>query len=270
MSRLGVSTEAAVAVYHRLSDVSNIDVVGVWTHFAMADAPGQSFTSTQRQRFTALLHELGDVPYHLENTGALMTGEGVSRTRDHASEASRSHGSGSQSNGSNEPSRPPTYVRAGIAVYGLAPSRVMDQDPDLRLGLAPALTLKARVTHLQTVQPGTSVSYGATWTATRPTRIATLGAGYGDGYPRLGSGRATVHIGGEQRPVVGNICMDMCMVDLGAPSGDLARRVEVGDAATLFGPRGPTMYDVADWAKTIPYEICCGLSRRVPRIYRDA
>jgi len=69
---------------------------------------------------------------------------------------------------------------------------------------------------------------------------------------------------------VGNICMDMCMVDLGAPTGALARRVEVGDAAILFGPRGPTMYDVADGAKTIPYEICCGLSRRVPRIYRDA
>lgn len=258
MSRLGVSPDAAASVYQQLSGTANIDVEGVWTHFANADAPGQTLTSTQRQRFTALLRDLGDVPYHLENTGALMTGEGVNHART------------TDGDFSDDIGRPPRYVRTGIAVYGLAPSRAMGNDPNLRLGLAPALTLKARVTHIQTVQPGTSVSYGATWTATRPTRIATLGAGYGDGFPRLGSGRATVRIGGQQRPVVGNICMDMCMVDLGAPTGECARRVEVGDAAILFGPRGPTMYDVADWANTIPYEICCGLSQRVPRIYRDA
>jgi len=265
MSRLGVSTDAAPSVYHRLSDAPNIDIAGVWTHFATADAPGDALTSTQRQRFAALLRELGDVPYHLENTGALMTGEGIDRAR---TIGARTNGSASSVSG--ELDRLPRYVRTGIAVYGLAPSYAMGHNPDLRLGLAPALTLKARVTHVQTIQPGTSVSYGATWTATRPTRIATLGAGYGDGFPRLGSGRATVRIGGEQRPVVGSICMDMCMVDLGAPTGELARRVEVGDAATLFGPRGPTVYDVAEWAKTIPYEICCGLSRRVPRLYRDA
>lgn len=258
MSRLGLSTDAAAPVYHQLSGTADVDVEGVWTHFATADAPGQALTTTQRRRFAALLRDLGDVPYHLENTGALITGEGVNHARS---------GDGGFS---DDVGRPPQYVRTGIAVYGLAPSRAMGEDPTLRLGLAPALTLKARVTHVQTIQPGTSVSYGATWTATRPTRIATLGAGYGDGYPRLGSGRATVRIGGEQRPVVGNICMDMCMVDLGAPTGECARRVEVGDAAVLFGARGPTMYDVADWAKTIPYEICCGLSRRVPRIYRDA
>jgi alanine racemase len=157
----------------------------------------------------------------------------------------------------------PAYVRSGIALYGLAPTEALAPDLDL----LPAMSMKARVTHLRTIDAGTSVSYGARWTAERPTRLATLGAGYGDGYPRLGSGTARVRIGGEMRPVVGTICMDMCMVDLGPPSGPLARRIEVGDAATLFGPGGPTAYDVARWAKTIPYEICCGLSRRVPRSY---
>ena len=254
MSRLGVSPDAVRPVFDRLRGAEHVEVAGVWTHFATADAPEQPLTGVQRERFAGLLRDLGDVPYHLENTGALMTGEGTSRTRTISDAIGRS----------------PAYVRTGIALYGLAPSETLGQDPEFRLGLAPALSLKARVTHAHTIQPGTSVSYGALWTATRPTRIATLGVGYGDGYPRLGTGSATVQIGGEQRPVIGAICMDMCMVDLGAPDGDLARRVEVGDAATLFGPRGPTMYDVAAWAETIPYEICCGLSRRVPRIYRDA
>jgi alanine racemase len=79
-----------------------------------------------------------------------------------------------------------------------------------------------------------------------------------------------VRIGGEERPVVGTICMDMCMVDLGPPDGPLAQSVEVGDEAVLFDPDGPTAYDVADWAETIPYEICCGISPRVPRRYVDS
>lgn len=131
------------------------------------------------------------------------------------------------------------------------------------------MQLRARVTHLKTVAPGTPISYGATWRASEPSRIATLGVGYGDGYPRLASGRAVVRIAGEKRPVVGTICMDMCMVNLGPPDRPPATDVSVGDEALLFGPEGPTMHDVADWAETIPYEICCDLSSRVPRTYTD-
>jgi alanine racemase len=160
---------------------------------------------------------------------------------------------------------PRPLVRTGIAVYGLAARPVLHERIDLR----PVMRLRARVTHLKTVSAGTPISYGARWRAPRRTRIATLGVGYGDGYPRRCTGEAVVRIGDAERPIVGSICMDMCMVDLGPSDQPLARRVEVGDQALLFGAEGPTLYDVADWAETIPYEICCGLSPRVPRRYVD-
>lgn len=250
MSRLGLAPGEVAEAVDRLRRAPGVTIEGLWTHFATADEPGHALTETQRTRFEALRRDLGlSLSFHTDNTGALLTDSGTLAHRA-ASDA-------------------PAYIRTGIALYGLAPTHALSE-ADASMTLRPALALHARVTHVRTVDAGTSVSYGATWTADRPTRLATLGAGYGDGYPRLVSGRAHVRIGGELRPVVGTICMDMCMVDLGPPDGPLARRIEVGDAATLFGPGGPTAYDIARWADTIPYEICCNLSRRVPRAYVDA
>ena len=244
MGRIGLSPDEAPAVISRLGTAPGVTLAGVWTHFATADTPESPFAQTQLARFEALLDEL-EIPtehVHAANTGALLT-------------------IGARAYEFSSP-----LVRTGIALYGLAAS------PDLhaRTDLRPVMRLGARVTHLKTVSAGTPVSYGAEWRAARPTRIATLGIGYGDGYPRLGSGRAAVRIGGQRRPVVGTICMDMCMVDLGRPDQPLAQTVEVGDEATMFGPDGPTLYDVAEWAETIPYEICSGLSPRVPRRYLPA
>ena len=241
MGRIGLSPDEAPAVLSRLNAASGVRLAGVWTHFATADTPESAFAQTQLARFEALLEDL-EAPIehvHAANTGALLT-------------------IGARAHGFSSP-----LVRTGIGLYGLAAS------PDLheRIDLRPVMRLRARVTHLKTVSPGTPISYGAEWRAPRSTRIATLGIGYGDGYPRLGSGRAAVRIGGEERPVVGTICMDMCMVDLGRPGRPPAQAVEVGDEATIFGPEGPTLYDVAEWADTIPYEICSGLSPRVPRRY---
>jgi len=249
MGRLGLSPEEAPGVIARLAEAPGVVLAGVWTHFATADEPESAFAQTQLSRFEALLAELDAAAaeirpehVHAANTGALLT----IGARTHAF--------------------PAPLVRTGIALYGLAASAELHARADLR----PAMRFTARVTHLQTVDAGTPISYGAQWRAPRRSRIATLGVGYGDGYPRLASGRAAVRIGGEERPVVGTICMDMCMVDLGPPDTPLARSVEVGDEAVLFGPDGPTMYDVASWAETIPYEICCGISPRVPRRYTDA
>ena len=243
MGRIGLSPDAAAGVIAQLAEAPGVVLAGVWTHFATADEPESAFAQTQLSRFEALLDDIEARPEHVHaaNTGALLT-------------------LGARAHDFSAP-----LVRTGIALYGLAASAELHA----RLDLRPVMRLSARVTHLKTVEAGTPISYGAQWRASRPTRIATLGVGYGDGYPRLGSGRAAVRIGGEARPVVGAICMDMCMVDLGPPGGALARTVEVGDEAVLFGPDGPTAYDVADWAETIPYEICCGLSPRVPRRYVD-
>jgi len=246
MGRIGIAPDAAPEVIARLSDAPGVSLAGVWTHFATADEPESAFAQTQLDRFRSVLDGL-DLPpafsghVHTANTGALLTIG--ARTHDFSA----------------------PLVRTGIALYGFAASAELHARIDLR----PVMRLSARVTHLKTVEPGTPISYGAYWRAPRTTRIATLGVGYGDGYPRLCSGRATVRIAGEDRPIVGTICMDMCMVDLGPPDQSPATEVEVGDEATMFGPSGPTLYDVADWAETIPYEICCGISPRVPRRYMD-
>lgn len=241
MGRLGLSPDDVPAVVSRLAETPGITLAGLWTHFATADAPGSTFAQTQLERFQAVVDDL-DAPVehvHAANTGALLT--------------------------IGEPAHDfsPSLVRSGIALYGLAAT------PELspRLDLRPAMQFTARVTQLKTVAAGTPISYGAHWKAPRRTRIATLGVGYGDGYPRLCSGRASVRLGGTSCPVVGAICMDMCMVDLGPPDQAPATTVERGDEAILFGPEGPTVYDVAQWSDTIPYEICCGVSPRVHRRY---
>jgi alanine racemase len=247
MGRIGIAPEATADVIRRLSGAPGVTLAGIWTHFATADQPASSFAETQLDRFEAMLNGI-DLPpsftghVHMANTGALLTLG--SRVLD--------------------ASRP--LVRTGIALYGLTAS----PDLDARIDLRPVMTLRARVTHLKTVPPGTPISYGANWEAPHRTRIATIGVGYGDGYPRLCSGRASVRIAGDKRPIVGTICMDMCMVDLGPPDPPPATNVTVGDEAILFGAGGPSLYDVAEWAETIPYEICCGISPRVPREYVGA
>jgi alanine racemase len=248
MGRIGLPLDNAPTVVAQLADAPGVRLAGVWTHFATADEPESDFARTQLDRFESVLDEIGADPsvspehIHAANTGALLT-------------------IGSRAHRHSAP-----LVRTGIALYGLTASRALDA----RIDLTPVMRLRARVTHLKTVPADTPISYGATWRASRPSRIATLGVGYGDGYPRLCSGRASVRIGGTERPIVGTICMDMCMVDLGPPDAPAAQRVDVGDEATLFGADSPTLYDVADWAETIPYEICCGISPRVPRRYVDA
>lgn len=249
MGRIGLHPDNAPAVLAQLAEAPGVHLAGVWTHFATADEPESAFAEAQLSRFKAVLNALADTPtdihpdyVHAANTGALLTLNGQARRF------------------------AAPLVRTGIALYGLTASAALAE----RINLRPVMRLRSRVTHVKTVPPDTPISYGATWRAPRRSRIATLGVGYGDGYPRLCSGRASVRIGGTQRPVVGSICMDMCMVDLGPPDRPLAQAVTVGDEATLFGTASPTLYDVADWAETIPYEICCDLSPRVPRRYVDA
>ncbi len=130
-----------------------------------------------------------------------------------------------------------------------------------------ALALRTRVMAVRNIAPGTGVSYGGTWRAARPTRVATLPIGYADGYPRHVRG-ASVLLAGRRVPVIGAVCMDMLMVD----ATDLPESALAGPV-TLIGRDGAdeiTVDDVARWAGTINYEILCGISKRVPRVLRDA
>ncbi len=237
MGRLGLSPSETPAVVRMLERAPGVTVAGLWTHFATI---GDAFVNEQAARFEAVVRRLGGaLPVHTANSGALLSPpEHFSLT-------------GTE------------LVRMGVALYGIyGPSAMLSED------LRPVMRLRTRVTHLKTVAPGTTISYDRTWTAPRRTRIATVGAGYADGYPRRLSNRAEVGLHGRRFPVVGTVCMDMFMVDLGPPDGPAAT-VDLGDPVVLFGAGGPSAFEVARWAQTITYEICTGVAARVPRIYHD-
>ena len=158
-------------------------------------------------------------------------------------------------------------LRPGLALYGYAPRFEGGLAPASAGNLKPVLGLKSRVTSLRTIQPGEAAGYDATFRATRPTTLALLPVGYADGLNRLLSNRGCVLLRGKRAPIAGRISMDLTIVDATDISG-----VEIGDEAVLISAQGPeivTAYDHADIAGTIPYEILCNISARVPRIMVD-
>ncbi len=234
MHRLGIAPERAAAVVRRLEAAPGVVIEGLWTHFADADADDLDFTRRQLERFDRVVREVGDAAAHLHtaNSAALFR----------APEAL---------------GYPRALVRPGLALYGLT----CWPDEARSRGLEPVMQFATRLTLVKTVAAGESVSYGRRWRAARPTRIGTLAAGYADGYPRALTGKSSVGVSERLRPVAGVVCMDMCMVDLGdAPAAP-------GDEVVLWGPGGPSAAEVARWAGTIPYELTCGVSARVPRLY---
>ena len=153
-------------------------------------------------------------------------------------------------------------VRPGIIIYGLYPSTEVRH---ARLKLIPSMSLKARITYLKDVSTGTCISYGCTYTASKPSRIATIPLGYADGWSRLLSNKGHVLVHGQKVPLVGRICMDQCMVDVSNVDD-----VMLGDEVVLFGKQGNITLSVDEVAKligTINYEVLCMVSYRVPRLY---
>lgn len=239
MHRLGVAPEEAAAVVRRLQ-AAGVRVEALWTHLATADAPDPSFALVQVQRLDGVLDALGeDAPplVHVANGPAHVRLPPLTSRR--------------------------ALARLGGVLYGLSSdAAVREATADLR----PAMRLVAPVRHVHTVPAGESVSYGRTWTADAPTRVATLGVGYADGLPRGLSNTGEVGIGGARYPIVGRVCMDMTMVALGSPEGP-GSAVRPGDEAVLFGPGGPAAEDAAVAAGTLSYELTCGLTPRVRRVY---
>lgn len=245
MHRLGLAPQDVAHRVRQLNAAPGVLVEGVWTHLATADEPDPSFVSEQLRQFHLALDDLGaEAPpiRHVANGPALVRGLVPDMP-------------GSRS-----------LVRVGGVLYGLASSPSLQRDVEAA-GLRPAMRLVTRVVHLQTVEAGEGVSYGHTWVAERPTRLATLAAGYADGLVR--SYRGPVGIGEGRYPVVGRVCMDMLLVNLGDPQGPGAE-VQRGDEATLFGSGGPSAVDAAFQAGTLSYELTSGLTARVPRIERAA
>jgi alanine racemase len=153
-------------------------------------------------------------------------------------------------------------ARAGISIYGIYPSREVNRE---KVRLYPAMELKSHIVYIKTVETGTPVSYGGTFVAERPMRIATIPVGYGDGYPRSLSNKGFVLIRGRRAPIIGRVCMDQFMVDVTQIDAELL------DEVTLLGRDGDeaiTLEELDRLSGRFPYEFVCDIGKRVPRVYR--
>lgn len=224
----GVEEALAAAV------LPNFKTEGVFTHFAVADRTEENddgFTDAQYNRFSAALGRFEaagiHIPYrHCCNSAALCL----------------------------DREKHSTLCRAGIILYGLKP------DGCQHLDFKPVMTVKSVVSMVKEIRKGETVSYGRTFTAEKPMRVATVSAGYGDGYPRLLSNRGQVLIHGVRAPIVGRVCMDQFMVDVSH-----IENVAVEDEVVLFG-EGLELQELAELVGTIHYELACNVSPRVPRV----
>lgn len=243
MSRLGARPEALPRLLDRLSQCKWIYVEGVMTH--LANAADRKFSSQQTKVFVEskglIESKLGPVDlWHIANSTAILRGEPVVI-----------------------PGSKRCWVRPGIALYGATNGVALPKG----VALKPVMALESGVALLKHIPEGTPVSYGCTFVAKRPSYIAIVPIGYADGYHLALSGKAEVLIGGVRCPVVGRVTMDMIMADV----TDL-KKVSVGDSVVLMGHQGNEYVGVEELAKkcdTISYEIFCGISKRMPRIYKE-
>ena len=247
MSRLGFyyqdisRDEATVQEVKAACQLPGLHPEGIFTHFAVSDEgkAGDAFTMQQFGCFKEMIESLlrEDIDFevrHCANSAAVF----------------------------DYPLSHLDMVRAGIVIYGLYPSEELRHKPDL----TPVLSLRSVVSHLKTVKPGATISYGRKFTAQKEMKVATVPVGYADGYPRILSAKgAQVLIGGKRCPILGRVCMDQLMADVSALPD-----VKVGDTVTLIGRDGGeaiTADELANLEGSINYEVVCGLSKRVPRVY---
>jgi alanine racemase len=236
MGRIGVRPEEAGEMAKQITSLENVELEGMFSHFALADSSDKTFAYEQLARFKVAIASVKasgiDIAIkHLANSAATLE-------------------------------MPETHfdmVRSGVILYGLWPSDEVSRETDLR----PAMTLKARIAYVKSMQPEETVGYGRTFTVKRQSRIATLPIGYADGYTRLFAGKAQVEIHGKRADVVGRICMDQCMVDV----TDI-KETTFDDEVVLFGSQTLTTDEAASWIGTINYEIVCMVGARVPRVYK--
>ena len=239
MGRLGFqAVEADADICKKIAALPNLEVEGLFSHFATADCEDLSKAQAQAQLFDSfygMLRERGVAIKlrHLDNSAGLMNFENHYE-----------------------------MVRSGIVTYGMYPSE--EVDPDL-LKLEPALSWHSRVTHVKLLEAGRPISYGGTFVTEKPTMVATVPVGYADGYRRSLSNRFYVLIRGKRAPILGRVCMDQMMVDV----TDIPD-VQINDRVVLVGCDGEeriTMEEIAGVADSFNYEFVCGISRRVPRFY---
>lgn len=240
MNRIGMPCNAhSIDLVKKISAMPSLDICGIFSHFATADEADKTFSMMQIRRFEdfcSALKSIGISPRcrHIANSAAIIDMADTSFN----------------------------MLRPGIITYGLNPSDEIDKSV---LSLRPAMELKTHITHVKRVPKGEGISYGLTYTTPSERIIATVPVGYADGYPRLLSGKGRVIVRGSYAPIVGRICMDQFMIDVTDIDGVCAE-----DTVTLMGRDGDCYIgadEIAAHAMTINYEIICGISKRVPRVY---
>jgi alanine racemase len=238
MGRVGIQPADVFSFIRALHSLSHLIVKGIYTHFATSDVKNLSFARTQLEEFRALVNGLTNAGIHIPirhcaNSGAIL------QLQDSFFD----------------------MVRPGIMMYGHYPSH----ETRKTVSLKPAMAVRSSVGFMKTVEKGTSISYGRKYYTSSRTGIATVTAGYADGISRRLTNKINALIGGKRYPIVGTICMDQLMIDVGSRS-----RVKEGDAVTLMGKQGKeeiSAWEISDILGTIPYEVCSAISERVPRKY---
>jgi alanine racemase len=238
MGRIGVNYKDAVEFAKYVASLQNLEIRGIYTQLATADERDKGFAHIQLTRFHAVVSALGNIGIsiplkHCANSAAILD------LKDSYYD----------------------MVRPGVTLYGYYPSRETSES----LSLRPALSWRSKIGFLKRVDAGTPISYGRKYVTSSPTTIASLPVGYADGLSRSLTNKVEVLINGRRFRTVGAVCMDQVMVDLGTSAS-----VKTGDDVTIIGTDGNeeiTAWDVAEKQGTIPYEVTCGISDRVPRIY---
>lgn len=239
MGRIGIVPEEVIDFVQNLFSLPNLEVEGMFTHFAVADEIDKTYTEEQFSKFMEAVKSLEQAGirlpiYHVCNSAATI-------------DLSHMH---------------LDMVRPGIILYGLYPSPNVKKE---RIVLRPAMSLKAKVGQVKKVVKGSSVSYGRRYVAENERVIATLPLGYADGLTRLLFAKGRALIQGQRVPLVGRVCMDQCMVDVSHLTN-----LKAGETAVLMGCQGEEcipVEEIAEQIGTINYEVVCMLSKRVPRVY---
>lgn len=241
MSRIGFPvTEEGINAAAHLKDMPGLDIEGIFTHYAKADEVNKNYSYEQKKKFLYFIKSLETrgISFRLKH---IDNSAGTMEMNDDDFD----------------------MVRLGIVTYGLYPSEEIDRSVVIK----PVMSLIAHVSHIKTLPAGVGVSYGWTYVTCKETRVATITAGYADGYPRALSNKGRVIIHGEYAPIIGRVCMDQFMIDV-TNIPDVALRDEViligGDKDKYI-----SVEEIAAPAESFNYELVCNISRRVPRVYHE-
>lgn len=236
MGRIGFNYKDAVKEIQRISKLENVKIQGIFTHYASADEKDKEYTYLQKQRFLNVTSELKEIGIEIPKKHCANSAGSIDLNQ-----------------------KDMDMIRLGISLYGYYPSEEVEAD---KVKLKPVMQLETEIAYIKTVHNGDSISYNRRFTASGDMIVGTLPIGYADGYRREFRNKAYIEIKGRKALVLGTVCMDQTMVDL----TDI-KEAKKGDKAILFGPGLIGADELAKIADTISYEILCGISKRVPRIY---